>query len=142
MIASDHGTIRRDRRHLETIELPKLARLCARRSRHPTHDGIERDQILHRDRPEHPALPVTRHLLFQLERRLQSRRPATVAHHASLELVDRQDRRVLHQVVDVAVQQRVRVQRILNGGHGGEMSRRRRDCCTAAAARLRPRHAA
>ena len=121
MVASDHRAMWLNHHDVETIELVELGRLRACRSRHAAHGGIQRDQVLHRDRAEHFALTMARDLLFQLERRLQSRGPAAVAHDAAFELVDRQDRRVLHQIVDVTVQQRVRVQRVLDGGQNGEM---------------------
>ena len=148
MIDANHRTVGRDHFDVEIVHLAEVAGLRGGRAAHAADGGIERHEILHRDRSEHAALHLRRHALLPLERGLQAARPAPVAHDASLEFVNREHLAVLHDVVDIAMQQRVRVQRLLHRGHHraavvgieitpemafnrGEAGRRQRDIAAA-----------
>ena len=114
---------------VEAVDLAELVGLRRGGARHAAHGRIERDQVLDRDRAEHPSLPLRRHAFLQLERRLQTGRPSPVVHDAAFELVDREDRLVLNDVVDVLAQEDVRVQRVLDGRQRAGGSRSRRGSC-------------
>ncbi len=71
--------------------------------------------------PENPSLRLQRQTFLRLDGRMQTGRPAPILRDAALELIDGLDGAVFHQIIDVAPQQLVRVQRILNGGEQREV---------------------
>ena len=108
---------------LEPVDLAELVRLCRGGAGHAADDaGRAPIRFCDRDRSEHSALLLRRDAFFHLDRRLQPGRPAPVGHDAALELVNRHDGAVLDDVVDVAAQQDVGVQRVLHGGEEREIA--------------------
>ena len=85
----------------------------------PQTCGVQRDQVLQRDRPRILPWRFRGHTLLGFDRGMKPGRPAPVLRDAALELVHHFDGAVLHEVIDVAAQQRMRVQRVL---HRGEQS--------------------
>ncbi len=67
-------------------------------------------------RSENPALGLERQAFLGFDSSVQSSGPAPILGDAAFELIHRFDGAVFHQVIHVAAQQRVGVQRILNGG--------------------------
>jgi hypothetical protein len=67
--------------------------------------------------------PRPGHAFFDLDRGLQVGRPPAIAHDAALGLVNRQHRIVFHDVVDIALEERVRVPRVLDRGQEREICR-------------------
>ncbi len=87
----------------------------------PHRVRVERDVGLHGDGAEHLALGGRVEALLGLDRRLQPVRPAPALGHPAAHLVDQLDRAAAHDVVDVAVQQRVGVQRDVDRGELGQV---------------------
>ncbi len=102
---------------VEIVHLSKITGLSGRRAGHAAHGRIKRDQVLHSDRTQDSARACSRHSLLRLDRGLQTPRPSTLANDTALELVDREHLPVVYHVVDVATQQDVGVQRLLDGCH-------------------------
>ena len=72
--------------------------------------------MLQRDRAEDPAVGLPLDAFLRLERRLQTIGPVTIGDDPAGELVDDLDAAVAHDVVDVAPQQHLRVQRAIELG--------------------------
>ena len=115
MIHADHRPIGRDGLHLQAVDLQEFERLRGRGAGHPAYRRVQRHQVLERDLAEDHSLRLGRHAFLGFDRRVQTGRPAAVERDPALELVHHLDGAVLHDVVDVAVQQSVGVQRFLHG---------------------------
>ena len=102
MVNAHNGPVRRNHLDVESVDLAELPGLGRGRAGHSAHLGVQADEVLDGDRPEDPALRLLRHPLFHLERGLEPRGPASILGDAALELVHRQDRVVVDDVVDVA----------------------------------------
>ena len=109
--------MRRDHFDVEVVHLAEVARLGGGRAGHSAHRGIQRHQVLDGDRPKHAALDLARHAFLPFERGLQAAGPAPFADDAALEFVDREHFAGMHHVVDIAMQQRVGVKRLVDRRH-------------------------
>ena len=96
--------------HLELEELAQLVADDHGGRGHAADGGVQRDVRLHGDGVEHLALDRRGDALLGLHRRLQAVRPAAALGHPAAHLVDQLDPVAPDDVVDVAAQQRVRVQ--------------------------------
>ena len=70
--------------------------------------------VLERDRGEGLILPLDRHPLLRLDGLVQPVAPAAAGHQPARELVHDDDLAVLHHVVDVALEEGVRAQRLVD----------------------------
>ena len=122
IIASDDWSVRGNDLDVELVDFAKLVRLCRRGTGHAADGGVEREQVLNRDRSEYSALLLRRDAFFHLNRRLQPCRPSPVRDTAALELVNRHDGAVLDDVVNIPAKQDVRVERILDSGEEREIA--------------------
>src|SRR4051794_36587485 len=111
-VRADHRPVRRDLDDAELVDLHELGRLGERRARHPGELVVHPEVVLERDRGERLVLLLDRHALLRLDRLVQALRPAPALEDAPGELVDDPDLAVDHRVVDVALVQRLGLQRL------------------------------
>ena len=102
--------VRRDHRDFELVELAQLFGDCDRRTGHARDLGVAREQRLHGDRVEDLAAVGGGDLFLRLDGRLQAVRPALKFGDAPAGRVDQLHLAVADKIVDVAGEQRVRVQ--------------------------------
>ena len=111
LVASHHREVGRDDHRLEVVDLLELERLGVGRARHARELLVHAEVVLERDRRQRLVLALDRHAFLRLDRLVQAVGPAASRHQAAGELVDDDHLAVLHDVVLVAVEQRVRAQR-------------------------------
>ena len=104
--------VRRDLDDVEVVDLDELLLLRLRRPRHAGELLVEAEVVLERDRRERDVLLADRDALLRLDRLVQALAPATALHDAARELVDDLHLVVLHDVVDVALVERLRLERL------------------------------
>ena len=114
LIDPGHRQTRRNADDLEAVHLAEFRGLCRGRASHAAHAGIKGDEVLDRNRSEDPALLLQADAFFELEGRLQFRRPSTVGHDATLQLVYRPHRIVRDEVIDIPREQPVSVKGVVN----------------------------
>ena len=106
MVGIDH--------HVELVDLPELGRLGVGGAGHAGELLVHAEVVLEGDRGEGLVLALDLHPFLRLDRLVQAVRPAAARHHAAGELVDDDDLAVLDQVVDVALVEVVRAQRLVD----------------------------
>ncbi len=111
-IVADHLHVRRDLHDRQLVDLHELGRLGQRRAGHARELVVEAEVVLVGDRRERLVLLLDPHALLRLDRLVQPLRPAPAVEDAPGELVDDLDLAVDHRVVDVALVQRLRAQRL------------------------------
>ena len=105
MVNANHRAIGGDHLYIQFVDFAELLRLGCRRARHAADLGILGDQVLHRDRPQNPALRLGCESLFDFDGGVQSGGPAPFTHDPAFELVDRFHLAILDQIIDVAVKE-------------------------------------
>ena len=105
--------VRRDLDDVQVVDLDELLLLGLRGTGHPGELLVEPEVVLQRDRRERDVLLLDAHALLRLDRLVQALRPTPAFHDAAGELVDDLDLAVLDDVVDVAVVERLRLQRLV-----------------------------
>ena len=110
----DEGAVRGDGQDLELVDLVELGGLRLRRARHARELPVHAEVVLEGDGGEGLVLALDLHLLLGLHRLVEPVRPAPAGHEAARELVDDHDLPVLHHVVDVALEERVRAQALVD----------------------------
>ena len=93
------------------IDLLELERLRIRSTGHARELGIHAEIVLERDRCERLVFALDRHAFLRLDRLVQAVGPASARHQAPGEFIDDDHLAVLHDVMLVAVEQRMRAQR-------------------------------
>ena len=106
--------MRRDLGDLEPVDLGELGGLGRGGAGHAGELGVEPEVVLEGDRGERLVLGLDRHLLLGFQRLMQAVGVAPALHHAPGELVDDHHLAVAHQIVDVAREQPVRAQRLID----------------------------
>ena len=106
------GDVRRDLDDVEVVDLDELLLLGLRRARHPGELLVEAEVVLQRDRRERDVLLADRDTLLRLDRLVEALAPAAAFHDPAGVLVDDLDLAVLHDVVDVALVERLRLERL------------------------------
>ena len=108
------GAVRRDDDHLEVVDLHELGGLGVGRTGHASELLVEAEVVLERDGRERAALALDRNALLGLDGLVQAVRPPTSRERAARELVDDDDLLIgRHEVVLIALVERVRAQRLL-----------------------------
>src|SRR5262249_27070196 len=102
----------RDLDDVQAVDLDELLLLRLRRTGHPGELLVEAEVVLERDRRERDVLLLDLHALLRLDRLVQSLRPAAPFHDAHGELVDDLHLAVLDDVVDVALVEGLRLERL------------------------------
>ena len=110
------GRVGRDLDHRQLVDLHELGRLGQRRTGHPRELVVHPEVVLQRDRRERLVLLLDAHALLRLDRLVQTLGPAPSLEDPAGELVDDLDLAVDHRVVDVALEQRLGLQRLDAGG--------------------------
>jgi hypothetical protein len=120
----DHRAVRRDDHRLEPVDLLELVGLGVRRARHAGELAVHAEVVLERDRRVGLVLRLDLDALLRLDGLVQALGPAAADHQAAGELVDDDHFAVLHDVLLVAVEQRVRAQRRVEVVHQDDVARR------------------
>ena len=113
-VVADHRLVRRNDRDLELVDLEELRLFRLGRAGHAGQLVVHAEVVLDRDRRHRLRLALHADAFLGLDRLVQSLRPATARHRAAGELVDDQHLAVLHDVVHVALVQRVRAQQLVH----------------------------
>src|SRR5512133_936719 len=106
----------RDLDHVQVVDLDELLLLGLGRAGHPRELLVETEVVLQRDRGERLVLLLNADALLGLDRLVEPLRPAAAFHDPARELVDDLDLAVLDDVVDVALEERLRLQRLIEVG--------------------------
>ena len=102
----------RDLDHVQVVDLDELLLLRLRGTGHAGELLVEPEVVLQRDRRERLVLLLDPDALLRLDGLVQALAPAAPFHQAAGELVDDLDLAVLDDVVDVALVERLRLQRL------------------------------
>ncbi len=113
ILNSAEGTIRRDDDDIEFVDLCELFGLGVRRAGHAGQLAVLAEVVLEGDGGERLIFPFDLDFFLGLDRLVQAVAPAPPRHQAAGELVHDDDFAVLHHVVDVALEQGVRAQRLV-----------------------------
>ena len=100
----------RDLDDVQVVDLGELLLLRLGRAGHAGELLVEAEVVLQRDRRQRDVLLLDLHALLGLDRLVQALAPAAALHDAAGELVDDLHLAVLDDVVDVAVEERLRLQ--------------------------------
>ena len=103
----------RDLDHVQVVDLDELLLLGLGGAGHAGELVVEAEVVLQRDRRERDVLLLDADALLGLDRLVQALRPAAAFHDPAGELVDDLDLAVLDDVVDVALVERLRLQRLV-----------------------------
>ena len=112
LVAPGDGHVRRDLDDVQVVDLDELLLLGLRRAGHAGELLVEAEVVLQRDRRERDVLLLDPHALLRLDRLVQAVAPAPALHDPAGELVDDLHLAVLDHVVDVALVERLRLQRL------------------------------
>ena len=112
LILADHLAVGRDLDHRELVDLHELVGLGEGGARHAGQLVVHAEVVLERDRRERLVLLAHAHALLGLDRLVEALRPAAAVEDAARELVDDLDLAVDHRVVDVALVQRLGLERL------------------------------
>ena len=112
LVGARDGDVRRDLDDVEVVDLDELLLLGLRGAGHPGELLVEAEVVLQRDRRERDVLLADRDALLRLDRLVQALAPAAPFHDPARVLVDDLDLAVLHDVVDVALVERLRLERL------------------------------
>ena len=105
--------VRRDGNDRQLVDLAELRVLGHGRARHARELVVQAEVVLQRDGGKRLVLLAHLHVLFGLERLVQALGVAATLHDAARELVDDLHLAVNDHVVDVAMEQELRLQRLL-----------------------------
>ena len=104
--------VRGDLDDVQVVDLDELLLLGLRRAGHPGELLVQPEVVLERDRRQGDVLLADLHALLRLDRLVEAFAPAAPLHDPAGELVDDLDLAVLHDVVDVALVERLRLERL------------------------------
>ena len=111
-------------RDLDDLELVDVEQFVGFRRRRAGHAGellVHAEIVLEGDRGQRLVFRLDRLVLFGFQRLMQAFRIAPALHHAAGELVNDDDLAVADDVVLVALEQRVRPQRLIDVVHDGDV---------------------
>ena len=103
----------RDLDDVQVVDLDELLLLGLRGTGHAGELRVEAEVVLEGDRRHRDVLLLDPHALLRLDRLVQTLRPAAAFHDPARELVDDLHLAVLDHVVDVAVVERLRLERLV-----------------------------
>ncbi len=112
-IVADHRPVGRDLHDLQLVDLHELSGLGHGRAGHARELVVEAEVVLVGDRGERLVLLLDADALLRLDRLVQPLRPAPALEDAAGELVDDLHVAVDHGVVDIALVERLGLQRLL-----------------------------
>src|SRR6267143_5381766 len=114
MVLPDHGLVGGDHDHLQLVDLVELLGLGHGGTGHPGQLLVEAEVVLVGDGGQRLGLLLDLDALFRLDRLVQAVGPATTRLLTARELIDDDDLAVLDQVVAVAVEERVGLERLID----------------------------
>ena len=117
VVDADHRPVRRDRHDLQVVGVRELARLGRRGAGHAAELLVHAEVVLQRDGREGLVLLFDLHALFGLDGLVQTFAPTPALEDATGELVDDLHLAGLDDVVDVALEQLLGPQRLLELVH-------------------------
>ncbi len=109
LVLADHRAVGRDADHVEAVDLAELVLFGLGRARHARELVVEAEKVLERDRRDRLALALDGDVLLRLQRLVQAVAVAAAEHHAPGVLVHDHDLALADDVVDVPVEERVRL---------------------------------
>ena len=112
LVLADHRPVGRDRDDRQLVDLHELVGLGDGGARHPGQLLVHAEVVLERDRRERLVLLLDPDALLRLDRLVQALRPAPAVEDPARELVDDLDLAVDDGVVDVALVERLGLQRL------------------------------
>ena len=112
-VVADHRAVRRDRHDLEVVGVRELSGFRRRGTGHAAELVVHPEVVLDGDRRERLVLFLDLDVLLGLDRLVETFAPTTTFEDATGELVDDLHLAVAHDVVDVALEQFLRAQRLL-----------------------------
>ena len=115
--------VRRDLDDVQVVDLDELLLLGLRGAGHAGELLVQAEVVLERDRREGDVLLADLDALLRLDRLVEALAPAAPLHDAARELVDDLDLALLEDVVDVALVQRLRLQRLHEVVHEDDVAR-------------------
>ena len=113
LVLADHRPVRRDRNDADLVGLVQLGGLGGRRAGHPGELLVEPEVVLEGDRGERLVLVLDVHLLLGLDGLVHALVVAASGQHAAGELVDDQHLAARDDVLLVAVEELLRLQRVV-----------------------------
>ena len=113
LVLADHRPVRRDRHDAELVGRHELGRLGLGGTGHAGELLVEAEVVLQRDGGEGLVLGLDRHRLLRLDRLVDALVVAAADQDAAGVLVDDHDLVVHHDVVRVALEQRERLDRVV-----------------------------
>ena len=113
LVLTRDGAVRRDGDDRQLVDLAEFGVLGHGRTGHARQLLVQAEVVLQRDGGERLVLLAHEHALFRLERLVQALGVAAALHDAAGELVDDLHLAVHHDVVHVAMEQELRLQRLL-----------------------------
>ena len=120
-VLADHRLVRRDHHHFEAVDLLEFERLGVGRAGHAGQLRVQPEVVLEGDRGDRLVLLADLHAFLRLDRLMQAVRPAASRHGAAGELIDDDDLALAHDVLDVALVQRMRAQRRVQVMHQADV---------------------
>ena len=112
LVEAGDRLVRGDLDDVQVVDLDELLLLGLRRTGHPGELLVQPEVVLERDRRQGDVLLADLHALLGLDRLVEAFAPAAPLHDPARELVDDLDLAVLHDVVDVPLVERLRLQRL------------------------------
>ena len=112
-VGADHRLVGRDLHDRQLVDLHELVRLGQRRAGHAGELRVHAEVVLQRDRGERLVLLLDPDALLRLDRLVQALRPAPAVEDAAGELVDDLHLAVDDGVVDVALVERLGLERLV-----------------------------
>ena len=122
-IRTNHVAMRRDHDNVELVDLLEFRRFGVRGSGHSRELLVHAEVILNRDRGQGLVFLADMHALLGFHRLVQSVGPAPAGHQSTGEFIDDDHLAVFHDVVHVALENRVGLQRLLHMVQGVDLSR-------------------
>ena len=110
IVDADHRLIGRNHDHLEAVNFLELDRFRVGRAGHARQLLVHAEVVLERDGRERLVLGFDLDVLFRLDRLMQPVAPSPAGHQPPGEFIDDDHFAVFDDVIDVALEQRVRAQ--------------------------------
>ena len=111
MIRAHHRHVSRDHDDIEAIDLAEFKRFGVRGAGHAGELAVEPEVVLERGRCERLRFVLNRYILLRFDRLVDSLRPASPGHRAAGMLIDDNNLTFRQHIVDVTLEQDVRLQR-------------------------------
>ena len=121
LVLAHHRLVGRNDHGFQVIYLLELERFGVGRAGHAGQLPVHAEIVLERDRSQRLVLALDVDTFLGLDRLVQAVGPAAPGHEAPREFIDDHDLAVLHDVMLVAVEQRMRAQRRVEMVHEGNV---------------------